>query len=107
MPFLDSALDNTAVMAVVSYALFSANPAKNPALVITVPIVYYAIAHYKFLVTVEPAAKTPIASGGKTSASATACCCGWRATWRSTTATCSFSAEIRRECLGAGASANL
>ncbi len=59
LPFLDSALDNTAVMAVVSYALFSANPAKNPSLVMTVPIVYYAIAHYKFLVTVEAGGEDP------------------------------------------------
>ncbi|MFQ3680079.1 MAG: decaprenyl-phosphate phosphoribosyltransferase [Pseudanabaenaceae cyanobacterium] len=59
LPFLDSALDNTAVMAVVSYALFSAHPAKNPSLVLTVPIVYYAIAHYKFLVTVEAGGEDP------------------------------------------------
>ncbi|MGQ9865960.1 MAG: decaprenyl-phosphate phosphoribosyltransferase [Pseudanabaenaceae cyanobacterium] len=59
LPFLDSALDNTAVMAVVSYALFSASPTKNPSLVLTVPIVYYAIAHYKFLVTVEAGGEDP------------------------------------------------
>lgn len=50
LPFLDSLVNNAAVMAVVSYALFSTNPSKNPTLVLTLPIVQYAILYYKSLI---------------------------------------------------------
>jgi 4-hydroxybenzoate polyprenyltransferase len=44
---LDSMLNNAAVMAVMCYALFTCISNKNPTLVVTVPIVYFAVMHYK------------------------------------------------------------
>ena len=37
---LDSLLNSSAIMAVMSYAMFTATSGKNPTLIITVPIVY-------------------------------------------------------------------
>jgi 4-hydroxybenzoate polyprenyltransferase len=48
--FLDYLVNNSAVMVVVCYALFTATSNKNPTLVITVPIVFFAVMHYKRLV---------------------------------------------------------
>jgi 4-hydroxybenzoate polyprenyltransferase len=59
VPFLDSLLNNAAVMAVISYALFTTNSNKNPTLVITVPIVQYAVMHYKFLIMVKEGTEEP------------------------------------------------
>jgi 4-hydroxybenzoate polyprenyltransferase len=47
--FLDSLVDGSATMAVMTYALFTATSGKNPSLIVTVPIVYYAITHYRYL----------------------------------------------------------
>jgi len=44
---LDSLVNGSAIMAIISYALFTALSAPRPTLVITVPVVYYAIAHYQ------------------------------------------------------------
>jgi 4-hydroxybenzoate polyprenyltransferase len=44
---LDSLVDGSATMAVMTYALFTATSGKNPTLIVTVPIVYYAIMHYR------------------------------------------------------------
>jgi len=52
LPYLDSLLNSTATMTIMCYALFTITSGKNPSLVITVPIVYYAVMHYKWLVTV-------------------------------------------------------
>lgn len=49
LPLLDSLISSSATMAVLSYALFTALSGKNPTLVLTVPIVYFAIVYYKFL----------------------------------------------------------
>src|SRR5690606_14525797 len=46
---LNSLLNSAATMTVITYALFTATSGKNPSLVVTVPIVYYAIMHYKML----------------------------------------------------------
>lgn len=46
-PFLDSLVDSSATMAVMTYALFTATSGKNPSLIVTVPIVYYAIMYYR------------------------------------------------------------
>jgi 4-hydroxybenzoate polyprenyltransferase len=46
-PFLDSLVDSSATMAVMTYALFTATSGKNPSLIVTVPVVYYAIVHYR------------------------------------------------------------
>jgi 4-hydroxybenzoate polyprenyltransferase len=47
---LDYMLNNAAVMAVMCYALFTSTSGKNPTLVVTVPIVFFAVMHYKRLV---------------------------------------------------------
>jgi 4-hydroxybenzoate polyprenyltransferase len=46
---LDSLVDSSATMAVMTYALFTATSGKNPSLIVTVPIVYYAVMHYRQL----------------------------------------------------------
>lgn len=46
---LDSLLDGSATTAILTYALFTATSGKNPSLIITVPIVYYAITYYRRL----------------------------------------------------------
>jgi 4-hydroxybenzoate polyprenyltransferase len=48
--FLDHLVNSSALMAVMCYALFTTTPTKNPSLVITVPVVYYAIMHYHRMV---------------------------------------------------------
>jgi 4-hydroxybenzoate polyprenyltransferase len=55
--FLDSLVNNSAAMAVMSYALFTIY--KNPTLVVTVPIVFYGIMHYKRLVMVQSGGEEP------------------------------------------------
>lgn len=59
LPFLDSLLNSTATMTVMCYALFTAISGKNPSLIITVPIVHYAIMHYKHLVMVREGGEEP------------------------------------------------
>jgi len=49
VPYLDSLVNSSAIMAVMCYALFTSTSGKNPTLVITVPIVFYGIMHYKGL----------------------------------------------------------
>lgn len=56
---LDSLLGSSATMAVMSYALFTATSGKNPTLIVTVPIVYFAIMHYKRLVLHEDLGEEP------------------------------------------------
>jgi 4-hydroxybenzoate polyprenyltransferase len=50
LPFLEQAINGSATMTILSYALFCAIAHKNPSLVITVPIVYYVVMSYKRLV---------------------------------------------------------
>jgi 4-hydroxybenzoate polyprenyltransferase len=50
LQLLDHMLISSAVMAVVCYALFTGISGKNPTLVITVPIVFFAVMHYWRLV---------------------------------------------------------
>ena len=50
--FLDFLLNSASTMTVMCYAIFTTTSGKNPALVITVPIVYYAINYFKRLVMV-------------------------------------------------------
>lgn len=59
LPFLDTLLNSSATMTVLCYALFTASSGKNPTLVVTVPIVYYAVMHYKYLVIVQNAGQEP------------------------------------------------
>ncbi len=59
LPFLDSLLNSTATLTLMCYALFTIASGKNPSLVITVPIVYYAVMHYKWMVTVLAIGEEP------------------------------------------------
>jgi 4-hydroxybenzoate polyprenyltransferase len=56
---LDTLLNNSAIMAVMSYAMFTATSGKSPTLIVTVPIVYYAIMHYTRLVLQEDRGEEP------------------------------------------------
>jgi 4-hydroxybenzoate polyprenyltransferase len=57
--YLDYLLDSSAVMAVICYALFTTSPGKNPTLVLGVPIVFFAVMHYKRLVMRLDASEEP------------------------------------------------
>ncbi len=46
MDFLDHQVNMAAAMTIICYALFTTASGKNPALILTVPIVYYAVMHY-------------------------------------------------------------
>jgi 4-hydroxybenzoate polyprenyltransferase len=48
--YLDYLVNSSALMALMCYALFTTTSGKNPSLVVTVPIVFFAIMHYKRLV---------------------------------------------------------
>jgi 4-hydroxybenzoate polyprenyltransferase len=48
--FLDYLVNSSAVMTVMCYALFTTTAQKNPSLVVTVPIVFFAVMHYKRIV---------------------------------------------------------
>jgi 4-hydroxybenzoate polyprenyltransferase len=48
--FLDQLVNSTGVMAIMCYALFTTSTTKNPTLVVTVPLVFFGIMHYKRLV---------------------------------------------------------
>jgi 4-hydroxybenzoate polyprenyltransferase len=55
--YLDALVNNCAAMAVITYALFTIF--KNPTLVVTVPIVFYGIMHYKLAVMVRAQGEEP------------------------------------------------
>lgn len=57
--YLDLLVNNAATMAIMSYALFTVTGGRNPTLALTVPIVYYAIMQYKWLVTGGQAGEQP------------------------------------------------
>ena len=57
--FLDTLVSTAAVMAIMSYALFTVTSGKNPTLVVTLPMVYYAVLHYQRLVMVRQAGEDP------------------------------------------------
>ncbi len=59
VPYLDAQVNSSAVMAVLCYALFTTTSGKNPTLVLTVPIVYYAIMHYKRLLVLLEKGEEP------------------------------------------------
>jgi 4-hydroxybenzoate polyprenyltransferase len=50
LQFLDYLVNSSAVMTVMCYALFTTTGNKDPSLVITVPIVFFAVLHYKRIV---------------------------------------------------------
>jgi len=46
---LDSLVNESSLGAVLTYALFTTTSGKNPTLILTVPVIYYALMHYKRL----------------------------------------------------------
>ncbi len=52
LQFLDYLVNSSAVMTVMCYALFTTTANKNPSLVITVPVVFFAVLHYKRIVMI-------------------------------------------------------
>jgi hypothetical protein len=57
--YLGSLLNNTATMTVLCYALFTVTSRKNPTLIITLPIVYYAILYYQHIIIVREEGEEP------------------------------------------------
>lgn len=57
--YLDFLLSSSATMTIMSYALFATTSGKNPSLIVTLPIVYYAVMHYKRLVMVSQIGEEP------------------------------------------------
>lgn len=56
---LDSFVNSVATLAIMCYALFTVTSGRNPSLIITVPIVVYAILYYKMLVLTRVGAQEP------------------------------------------------
>ena len=52
LQFLDYLVNSSAVMTVMCYALFTTTANKNPSLIITVPVVFFAVLHYKRVVMI-------------------------------------------------------
>lgn len=57
--YLDFLISSLATMAIMSYAMFATTSGKSPSLIVTLPIVYYAIMHYKHLVMVGQIGQEP------------------------------------------------
>ncbi len=57
--YLDSLLNSAATLTIMSYALFTVAADKNHTLILTLPIVYYAILHYKSIVLVKMDGEEP------------------------------------------------
>ncbi|MFT4692311.1 MAG: 4-hydroxybenzoate polyprenyltransferase [Limisphaerales bacterium] len=59
VPFIDMLISSAATVAIMSYSLFTVLGGKNPALCVTIPIVYYGIMRYKFLTMVKGRSEEP------------------------------------------------
>jgi 4-hydroxybenzoate polyprenyltransferase len=59
VPLLDDLTTSAAIMTTLCYALFTTSHSKSPSLVITVPIVYFAVTHYKRLVMIHGRGQEP------------------------------------------------
>lgn len=59
LPFVDTLINSAATVSVVAYSLFTVLGGKNPALCLTIPIVYYGIMRYKFLAMVKLRTEEP------------------------------------------------
>jgi len=57
--YLDTLMSSSANMAIMSYALFTTAAGRNPSLILTLPVVYYAIMYYKRLVMVGNSGEEP------------------------------------------------
>jgi len=59
VPYLDFLINSSATMTLLCYALFTVLSGKNPTLIATLPIVYYAIMHYKRMVIIFEIGEEP------------------------------------------------
>jgi len=59
IPFVDTLINSAATVSIVAYSLFTVLGGKNPALCLTIPIVYYGIMRYKFLAMVKLRTEEP------------------------------------------------
>lgn len=59
LPYLDMLLSSSATITVICYALFTTAGGRNHTLVLTVPVVYFAISHYKRRVMMAGAGQEP------------------------------------------------
>jgi 4-hydroxybenzoate polyprenyltransferase len=59
LEYLDGVLGASATMAVLCYALFTVTADKNHFLIATVPVVYYAVLHYKRMAMVHASGEEP------------------------------------------------
>ncbi|MCW6036941.1 decaprenyl-phosphate phosphoribosyltransferase [Spirulina subsalsa FACHB-351] len=57
--YLDALVNNTGIMAIISYALFTTTTDKNPSLVITIPLVNYGIMKYHHLLVACKLTESP------------------------------------------------
>ncbi len=57
--YLDSLVNTSATMAILSYALFTTLSGKNPSLIVTLPVVYYGIMYYKGIMLIQNAGEEP------------------------------------------------
>jgi len=57
--YLDTLVSGSAMMTIMSYALFTTASDRNPSLVVTLPLIYYAIMHYQRLVMVLKIGEEP------------------------------------------------
>ncbi len=57
--YLDFLTNHSAAMTIMTYALFTTSHAKNPTLVATVPVVFFAIMHYKRVVMLHDQGEEP------------------------------------------------
>tara|TARA_B100000315_G_C14443021_1_gene525563 strand:+ start:6 stop:887 length:882 start_codon:yes stop_codon:yes gene_type:complete len=59
IPFLDSLINDAGLLTIVNYAMFTTLSGKNSSLIITVPIVYFAITHYKQMIVMHCKGEEP------------------------------------------------
>ena len=59
IPFLDSLVNDAGLLTIVNYAMFTTLSGKNSSLIITVPIVYFAITHYKQMIIMHCKGEEP------------------------------------------------
>jgi 4-hydroxybenzoate polyprenyltransferase len=59
IPFLDSLINDAGLLTIVNYAMFATLSGKNSSLIITVPIVCFAIMHYKQMIIMHCKGEEP------------------------------------------------
>ena len=57
--FLDKLINDSSIMSILCYAMFATTSGKNPTLIVTLPIVFYAISHYKYILLIKNDGEEP------------------------------------------------